>query len=144
MIRLLLMLATALGVVWVAGRVDLDELRADPVGAIVGQLRVVSPLAKGLPPAREVVAPGEVGTSGEVVAPPPPFREREERVAPPPRAPATSTGGDGTSSPEPPLRGDRSAEAAATRAPSPLDREVAQQIHGRLDRVMALAAGGEH
>ena len=51
MIRLLLMLATALGVVWLLDRVDTEELRADPVGAIVGQLRIVSPLAPAPKPA---------------------------------------------------------------------------------------------
>ena len=118
MIRLLLMLATALGVVWLLGRVDVEELRADPVGAIVGQLHVVSPLAR------------EPKPRGEVVIPPPPFRE-EEPQADSPERPA-----------EPPLARPAPTEPAASPSRARLDSDTTRRIHGRLDRVMGLAHGG--
>ncbi len=127
MIRLLLMLATALGVVWLLGRVSLEELRADPVGAIVGQLRVVSPLARAPRP------------RGAVVTPPPPFREQPP---PPARSAPTEPVGRESSLPLVP-EGERDATVSAPAASRRrLDSETTRRIHGRLDRVMGLALGG--
>ena len=130
MIRLLLMLATALGVVWLLGRVDTEELRADPVGAIVGQLRIVSPLAAAPKP------------RGEMVSPPPPFREEPQVEAPAHPAPAEPVAPAGRESALPFVpKGGRDATVSARSRPR-LDSDTTRRIHGRLDRVMGLAAEG--
>ncbi len=131
MIRLLLMLATALGVVWLLGRVSLEELRADPVGAIVGQLRVVSPLRRAPKP------------RGEVVTPPPPFREQQPPAEPLPVRPAPTEPLGRESPPSLVPEQDRDATVSApVGSRSRLDSETTRRIHGRLDRVMGLALGG--
>ena len=136
MIRLLLMLATALGVVWLLGRVDTEELRADPVGAIVGQLRIVSPLAPAPKP------------RGEMVSPPPPFREEPRVEAPahpaPPAEPVAPVEPVGRESALPFVpEGERDASVSALARPRlRLDSDTTRRIHGRLDRVMGLAVEG--
>lgn len=137
MIRLLVMLASAVAVVWLANRLETADLHAGAralAGRVAERLRVVSPL--GSPTGPEVVAkasPPEVA-SRSVAAP----------GALADDAPAAAEATRGSARPGPEAAVDVPPVAAAPAAPEHrpiLSRDAAQRIRSRLDRVMALGSG---
>jgi hypothetical protein len=129
-IRLLLAVAAACAVVWVAG----GELRSwvpsqDARDAISRTARVVREEAEELLAARQADAP-----QPEVVAPLPEatrgFAAADEGLEPAEFAPEVAMAAE----PERPI-------VASRRWDAPLDAAQAEAVRGRLDRVMSLAAG---
>ncbi len=131
MTRLLLMLATALGVVYVAGSVEPGAISAqgraalERVVELAKGVRVVSPLG-----------PPEKHPAFVVVERPPAFEAPKAEAEEPGPEPEPHAAPAQQTRPDPPAR-----SVTSVSGTSGLTRSAAGAVRGRLDRVMQLAAG---